>query len=244
MAGSVVPVAERIEELHPDLALYLGESAVLGAVLKAPLVFLVPYQPALASFANEMYRTKLEGIRRAEAQRSWEKVVWLHEKPYRLPVFLSLCERLSDRDYWQALASLWLETENLHEHEGAWLGALTAGRPGRARWLMDTSDRDRLAGLSETLTVYRGFAPPGGYRAPSWSLSRSRAEWFAARSAGRARPSYLASTTVPKDRVIAYFGGRGEQEIVLDPATLVEARVTRIRAPSGARAPGALDGPS
>lgn len=56
------PGAERIEELHPDLVQYLGESEVLGAVLKAPLVFLVPYQPTLTAFANEMYRTKLDGL--------------------------------------------------------------------------------------------------------------------------------------------------------------------------------------
>jgi hypothetical protein len=144
--------------------------------------------------ADTRCRRGSTSIRHAEAQRSWEKVAWLHEKPYRLPVFLSLCERLSDRDYWQALGSLWLETENLYEYEDAWLEALTAGRPGRTQWLMDTSNRDRLTGLSETPTVYRGFAPPGSYRAPSSSLSRSRAEWFA----GRAGRSGAATGMIPR----------------------------------------------
>jgi hypothetical protein len=33
--------------------------------------------------------------------------------------------------------------------------------------------------------------------------------------------------------VIAYIGGRGEQEIVIDPATLAGVRVMTVRKPSG-----------
>jgi hypothetical protein len=170
-------------ELHRDLVPYLAESEVLGEVLKAPLVYMVPYLPAMAHLANEMYRTKTEGIRRAEAQRNWHRIVWLHEKPYRLSAFLSISGRLSDQEYWEALGSIWIGTENLHDDQEQWLGALTAHRPGRARWLMDDADRARLAELGEEVTIYRGFARPGSYRAPSWTLSRSRAEWFASRAA-------------------------------------------------------------
>jgi hypothetical protein len=62
-------------ELHPDLLPYLAESEVLGEVLKAPLVFMVPYLPVMARLANAMYRTKTEAIRRAEAERNWRKIV-------------------------------------------------------------------------------------------------------------------------------------------------------------------------
>jgi hypothetical protein len=220
-------------ELHPDLVPYLAESEVLGEVLKAPLVFMVPYLPAMAHLANEMYRTKTEGIRHAEAERNWHRIVWLHEKPYRLRAFLSICERLSDRGYWEALGGIWIGTENLHDDQEQWLGALTARRPGRARWLMDDADRATLAELGEEVTVYRGFARPGGYRAPSWSLSRSRAEWFASRAALTSpdRRGYLATTSLLKSRVLAYTNGRGEREIILDPATLQAVRVTTVSQP-------------
>jgi hypothetical protein len=36
------------EELQPELAAYLEESDVLGPVLRAPLVSIVPYLPSLA----------------------------------------------------------------------------------------------------------------------------------------------------------------------------------------------------
>jgi hypothetical protein len=224
-------------ELHRDLVPYLAESEVLGEVLKAPLVFMVPYLPSMAHLANEMYRTKTQGIRRAEAERNWHKIVWLHEKPYRLSAFLSICERLSDREYWEALGSIWIGTENLHDDQKQWLQALTAQRPGRARWLMGDADRATLAELGEEVTIYRGFARPGSYRAPSWSLSRSRAEWFANRAALTSpdRQGYLATTRLPKSQVLAYTNGRGENEIILDPATLQAVRATAIPQPTWAR---------
>jgi hypothetical protein len=220
-------------ELHRDLVPYLAEIEVLGEVLKAPLVFLVPYLPAMARLANEMYRTKTEGIRRAAAERNWHKIVWLHEKPYRLRAFLSICERLSDQEYWEALGGIWIGTENLHDDQEQWLGALTTQRPGRARWLMDDADRATLAELDEEVTIYRGFAQPGGYRAPSWTLSRSRAKWFANRAALTSpdRRGYLATTRLPKSRVLAYTNGRGEREILLDPATLQAVSVTTVPQP-------------
>ncbi len=224
-------------ELHPDLVPYLAEIEVLGEVLKAPLVFMVPYLPAMAHLANEMYRTKTQGIRRAEAERNWHKIVWLHEKPYRLGAFLSIRERLSDQEYWEALGSIWIGTENLHDDQEQWLGALTAHRPGRARWLMDNADRATLAELGEEVMIYRGFARPGSYRAPSWSLSRSRAEWFANRAALTSpdRRGYLATTRLPKSQLLAYTNGRGEHEIILDPATLQAVRVTTVPQPIWAR---------
>jgi len=231
-SAATYAVADEVE-LHPDLVPYVAESEVLGEVLKAPLVFMVPYLPAMAHLANEMYRSKTEGICRAAAERNWHRIVWLHEKPYRLRAFLSICERLSDREYWEALGNIWIETENLHEDQEKWLGALTARRPGRARWLMDDADRATLAELGEEVTIYRGFARPGSYRAPSWTLSRSRAEWFANRAALTSpdRQGYLATTRLPKSQLLAYTNGRGEREIILDPTTLQAVGVTTVPQP-------------
>jgi hypothetical protein len=102
---------------------------------------------------------------------------------------------------------------------------------------MDDTDRATLAELSEVITIYRGFARPGGYRAPSWSLSRSRAEWFAKRAALTSpdRQGYLATMRLPKSQVLAYTNGRGEHEIILDPATLQAVRMTTVPQPTWAR---------
>lgn len=215
------------EELDPELLPFLGESPV-GTVLKAPLLFMVPFLPALAALANRTYRGKRQALARAEAEGHWQRVLWLHEKPYRMSAFLEVRDRMSDPEYWQALGSMWLDTENLHEDQDEWISALTTSRPGRARWLMEDTERAVLAGLAEQVTVYRGFRRPGRHRAPSWTLDRARAVWFARRPIdSQASNGYLASVTVPRSSVIAYFAGRGEQEIVLDPRQLPTPRVTQ-----------------
>lgn len=226
-----VSILHQPEELDVDLVPYLGEVETLGLVLKAPLVFMVPYLPALAATVNRGYRMKREAVAAAEAEGKWQRVLWLHEKPYRMTVFLRVRDQMSDRDYWQALGSLWLETENLHEDQAEWIAVLNASRPSRAQWLMDETERAALAGLDEQLTVYRGFRRPGRHLAPSWTLDRARAEWFARRPLDpHGSKGYLATATVAKTSVIAYFAGRGEQEIVLNPGKLPAPRITRIAA--------------
>jgi hypothetical protein len=234
------PIAHT-ETLDCELLPFLGESS-FGAVLKAPLVFRVPYLPQLAATANREYRQKRQGVARAESDGNWQKVLWLHEKPYRMSVFLRVRERMSDRDYWQTLASLWLETENLHEDQQEWVGALTASRAGRAQWLMDESERAILASFDGRVKVYRGFRRPGRHLAPSWTLDAARAQWFARRAIDRGTGGYLATVTVPKASVIAYFGGRGEQEIVLDPAELPEPQITEVTRETAPLTPARLEG--
>jgi hypothetical protein len=222
-------ILDQPEELDVELLPFLGEVDTLGLVLKAPLVFIVPYSPQLAAIANRAYRMKGEAVAQAEAEGKWQKVLWLHEKPYRMSVFLRVRDCMSDRDYWQALGSMWLETENLNEDQAEWVAALTASRPGRAQWLMNETERAVLARLDEQVTVYRGFRRPGRQLGPSWTLDRARAEWFARRSLyPHGSSGYLATATVPKTCVIAYFAGRGEQEIVLDPGELSEPQVTTV----------------
>lgn len=218
------------EELDTELLPFLGEVDTLGVVLKAPLVFMVPYLAEFAPIANRAYRGKREAVAHAEAEGKWQKVLWLHEKPYRMSVFLQVCDRIADRDYWQALGSLWLETENLHEDQDEWVRALTADRPGRSQWLMDDEERAVLASLGEQVTVHRGFHRAGRHLAPSWTLSLARAEWFARRAIDPGTGGYVASVTVPSTSVIAYFGGRNEQEIVLDPGQIPEPQITEVAA--------------
>ncbi|MGH2903268.1 MAG: hypothetical protein ACRDK7_06760 [Solirubrobacteraceae bacterium] len=227
-ATDTTSITADAQELDAELLPFLGDSPI-GPVLKAPLVFMVPYLPALAATANRAYRQKRQAVAHAESHGDWQRVLWLHEKPYRMSVFLAVRDRMSDRDYWQALGSMWLETENLHEDQDEWVAALTASRPGRSQWLMDETESAVLARLDAQVTVYRGFRRPGRHLAPSWTLDRARAEWFARRPLDPpSGDGYLATATVPKRSVIAYFAGRGEQEIVLNPDELPEPRITTV----------------
>jgi hypothetical protein len=39
-----------------------------------------------------------------------------------MSVFLQVRDCMSDRDYWPALGSMWLKTENLYEDQAEWIG--------------------------------------------------------------------------------------------------------------------------
>lgn len=72
------------------------------------------------------------------------------------------------------------------------------------------------------LTAYRGqLADPteGGPVGIAWSLKREVAERFARTGGlrGANLPGNLLKVQLPKDRVLAYITGRGEEEVIFDP---------------------------
>jgi len=148
----------------------------------------------------------------------------LHERPYRIHAFAGLAGQLDDTDYWEHLGRLWTDSENIFEAEALWLRLLNdaSRRPGRAL-MMTAEERGVLDSLPPRITVYRGYSHPGRGNGMSWSLSREVARRFAFRFTvdGQGR---IARREVGKDQVIAYFAGRGEQEIVLAPRRRTSAR--------------------
>ena len=75
--------------------------------------------------------------------------------------------------------------------------------------------------LSGLLTVYRGAAPgePKEQVGISWTLSYTRAEWFARRLVRGGGGKVFVAQVQAVD-VLAYFVKRDEAEVVVDPATL------------------------
>ena len=72
------------------------------------------------------------------------------------------------------------------------------------------------------LRIYRGTLGDDPREGISWTLSEEQARWFAehgARGSGRDRsiPTVWAAT-VEAENVLGYFTGRGEEEVIIDPA--------------------------
>ena len=63
----------------------------------------------------------------------------------------------------------------------------------------------------------------------SWTTDPDKAEWFARRFAVRGKECFVAEGTVSKQYVIAYFTGRNESEIVVDPRRVVVSTTRRIK---------------
>jgi hypothetical protein len=92
---------------------------------------------------------------------------------------------------------------------------------------MSAEEQAVFASLPDPIRIYRGvlnFQPRRGTRAAAnprcargmaWTLSEKQAQWFAQRFLEPGGVVYAAD--LPKRRAFAYFAGRDEQEIVIDP---------------------------
>lgn len=202
------------EELHADLIPYVRDGAT-GRMLHHPLVIDPFFSPHMHRLANRQYAAKVEALDRAVAAKDWHLVVFLHERPYRLDAFAEYAEAMSDREYWQLLSAIWVDTESLSSDQSEWWELLMADRPGRDEWFMDDADRAVLCGLPDVVTVWRGVNEDGGNESGlSWTLDREQAVWFATRFGRR---GVLLEVTLERSEIIACVAGRGEQEVILDP---------------------------
>jgi hypothetical protein len=207
----------RTEELLPELAEYLVEMSAGMTAIKHPLVFSVPHHSQLNAFCNESYRMKSKLADEMKSAGRFHGYVFLIERPYRFEAFREIADELSDREYWQLLRDVWIDSENIWQNRVEWAELLCEpSRPGRLRWLMDRRDAKALAAMPPVIEIYRGARSEFGL---SWSISEEKATWFATRFS-RHRPVWAGK--VERSKVIAYFSRRGEQEIVVHPTDVTE----------------------
>jgi hypothetical protein len=161
----------------------------------------------------------------------------------RFRPFLKIHRQLSDADYWQCLALVWDNIEVSYPDRFCWLMLFQSNRPGR-HLLMSRSEHRTLAALPEVLTVFRGYAKSKGRNGLSWTLTESRARFFAIYASGprrrylcrhvENRPGMVVIGRCFKRDVLAYFDGRGEQEVVIAPDKVKLGRSYPIPVSTGA----------
>jgi hypothetical protein len=199
------------EPLHPDLVPHLYETDVIGMVLKHPLVFSVPYTGP--GHSNLMYEQKTLALGQALREKRWHTYVFLHERPHRIEALVKIQEHLSDRDYWELVGGVWIDSENIFQCIDEWSETLGSPRKYR-RHIMDADERRDLRAMPETITIYRGCRREMNEDGWSWTTDRAKAEWFAKRHPWSDGNPLVIEATVPKKHVVAYFTGRNESEIV------------------------------
>lgn len=215
-------------DLDPELEPWLEESGSLGTVLKHPLVFEIPYM--FPGRANEALVYKKDALEKAIAERDWFTYIGLHERPYRVDALLRLTGRapaslviagmlplkveLTDAEYWDLVGYVWTDSENIWQNLDEWETLWSSDRPGREQHVMDDEEREFLANLPDLVTAYRGAVLETNEDGMSYSLDFDRAAWFAKRF-NRDNDPVVIEVTVPRDDILAYFDGRGEEEVVL-----------------------------
>lgn len=196
----------------------------LGPAIKHPLVVAPVYGPQMNALYNAQLRSKQDEVAAAAAAGDVERLVWLHERPWRAEVFAASAGALDDREYWRLVARVWVDSENIVEMVGLWDELLRAPRAGRES-TMTRHERDALAALPERVEIFQGHTQrrDDGW---SWTTERSVAVWFARRFAllEGARPR-LSRAFVARSNVTAYLLSRGEFEVLVAPE-FVEDRTT------------------
>lgn len=217
------------EELDEELEPYYEEDGALGwASIRHPLVYSILHTPNQNAMVNAQLKAKQKAVAEAFRDKKWTSYIYLHERPYRLDAFMGVCDRFTDEEYWDLLGSIWTDSENIRQNEGAWRLAMTSDRPGRDT-MMDAEERAVLyEDLEWQVDVYRGFCYPGRERGMSWTHNRVVAKFFARRLAQHDQTKYLATGRVRRDKILAYFDGRSEYEVVVLPEDVKDIEITEL----------------
>lgn len=208
---------QKLEPLCEELQPYLLDMGRFKGV-NHPLVQEIPlFDVNRCALLNLRLRCKQEAVAKAQAAKEWERLIYLHERPYRFDALhnITLAHTLTDEELAPLVASVWVDSENIWQHQQAWLEVWRTLKCPQLT--MDDSERLILDRTKiEHITIYRGVQARNMNRmGMSWTLDRKKAEWFAKRYAS-ANPRVL-SGSITRDKIFAHFVGRGESEIVVDP---------------------------
>lgn len=196
------------EPLHPDLQPWVEDSLLGGRMLRHPLVYAVPL--VLPGMANRMYEQKREQIAQAKATGDWHTYVWAHERPYRFDALQ--CALADGGDDWDLIADVWIDSENIWQHDVEWADVLTGDGH---RQMMTDDEANRLDGLPDTVTIWRGCQYGVNEDGLSYTLDANRAHWFATRYARDDDQPVVIEATVPRNRIIALCTRRSEEEVIV-----------------------------
>ena len=176
------------------------------------------------SQANKVYDFKKEKVAEAIKDKDISSYLWLHERAYRVQSILDALEdwwKPSKKEYWEVIANLWTDTENVYENHLAWEQLLFL-EFSDSHLMMDEEDTKFFNELPNTITIYRGGIDDKGY---SWTLDKDKAEWFANRwvmngnlgdesNVTNRHETNVFEKTINKSDAIAYLSDRNESEII------------------------------
>ena len=215
------------EELDPALeaCLFMHDDGWVS--LKHPLVYSIMHNPMFNRMVNVQFKHKKKALAQAELDGDWATYIWLHERPYRSGALAAIADRLDGPTYWELLASVWIDSENIVQMRDQWDELLADTREGR-EFMMSDDERAALAALPELITVYQGHTDErdDGW---SWTTDRDIAEWFAGRFANlEGGEPRMTIGNVARRSVVAYLLRRNEYEVLVNPDFVVATREVEV----------------
>jgi hypothetical protein len=221
----------KAERLDPELAEYVQESDFMGALLKHPLVFGVPYMVFDNPRYNYGLHWKKECLKKYAAQRNYSGFIYAHERPYRLEAVQRIIDELphNAHEVWNCASIAWTDSENIFQNEYEWRTIFEDWWDDCRESFMTADDVIEWGMLpdSEPIPIYRGFCVDGRELGMSWTTDKIRAKFFAQRFAmsGVRGAARLAVGRVMKSDCVGYLNGRNESEVVVFPENVDIIRV-------------------
>ena len=148
--------------------------------------------------------------------RSAIEISYMMNNAYLLTFLDKVKEHLSSKDYGEMLAYSWIKEESPNKDPNVAKSKLIKMfRQADKNYLMSDSERDEFSKFGDTMQIYRGVGRGkrmGSPNALSWTLDKSKAQWFASRYG----EGDVFSATIDKKHILAYFGDSNESEVVVD----------------------------
>ena len=139
----------------------------------------------------------------------------LMRTPYKLTWVKYCRDYLSEKDLAEYLARSWVEQENPNQDINCPIPYLVhLFKSCNKQYLMTPKDYEVYQNLPDEITVYRGVAVNRNPNGLSWTQNLETAKWFANRFNKKDKKGYVQTAVVSKDKVLAYFNTRNEDEIV------------------------------
>lgn len=141
-------------------------------------------------------------------------------KPDRFNLLYFVQDLLDEKEFNDLLSDTWTNTEFPHMYGVKFLISFFC--KSKKELLMDREELVYYDNLPDMIDVYRGIQNIGSKKKTikglSWTLSKEKAVWFANRFHAKGD---VYKSSIKKEYVYAYFNGRSEQEIVLNPYKLM-----------------------
>lgn len=202
---------DKVEPLNAELVPFLEDFPPYGKALKHPLVFNVPYFEKMNAYINEQFRYKQKALLKAKSKGEYAKLVFLHERPYRMQALAACAHRLKTKKLAALFLETWQDSENIWQNENEITLLISKIGKKTLHAAMDAEDNKLFNSLPDHITVYRG-CENRNKNGMSYTLSRGKAEWFANRYSGNGE---VIEREIPKKNVLFYTNRRLEQEIVI-----------------------------
>ncbi len=179
----------------------------------------------IAASEENLRKWQRKTSRYIEKAKDAKEIFYMVNNPYRLAFLKFAQDYLSRENFSSLLSAGWILSENPNQDVNVSKMELVGMfKQADKMHLMDEGDREVFERLRDRVTIYRGVISYNEKSAKglSWTLSQEKAEWFAHRF-GEEGTVYKAE--IDKAHILAYFGGRGEAEIVVEPKYLENIQV-------------------